>query len=87
MSGLVDGVGHGQVAVQDVIHHFVIFLLKTGVRDAFHHAELFVGVRQSNIKVDQVLQGRNAIEFTTQNEGGHFDLCRIHTGNFEHMST
>jgi hypothetical protein len=51
----VNGVGHGVVAVQNVINHFVVFLLEAGVRNALHDAELLVGVGQLFVELNQVV--------------------------------
>jgi hypothetical protein len=36
----------GKETVQNLVNHQMVFLLKAGMRDALHDAELFVGAGQ-----------------------------------------
>jgi len=50
--------------MQDVVRNAVIDLLGAVVRDAGHHRERLVRVRQARIKIEQVLGRGNAVELS-----------------------
>ena len=52
------GAGWREVCVQDVVDHQVVLLLEARVRDAGHHRELLVRVRQPLEELDQVVERR-----------------------------
>src|SRR5258705_7322331 len=66
--------------MQDVIYRQVIDLLETRMRDARHHRELLVGVRQTLEKLNQIVETCDAVEFAAHDERRHSDLLRIHYG-------
>ena len=63
--------------MQNVIDHHVVFLLETGVRNTRHHIELFVGVGQQFVEVDEVIKPGDAVVLATQNNGGDCDFERV----------
>jgi len=66
----------------DVIAHLVVLLLEARVRDAGHHRELLVCVGQAPVELDQVVQCRDAVEFTAHQQGGGADPGRVYHRQF-----
>ena len=73
----VDRVGLREPAQEDVVHDGVVLLLERRVRDARHHRELLVRVRQLLEELRQVVEARDAVPLPAHDDGRHRDLLRI----------
>ncbi len=77
-SRLVNGLRLAEEARQDVVDHHVILLLEAGVRNAGHHGELLVRVRQLLEELQQILHRGDAVELAAHDQRRHRDLFRVH---------
>src|SRR5437667_5134784 len=58
---------------QDVIDDRIVLLLQRGVRDAGHHGELLVRVRQLFEEFYEVLEAGDAVELAAHDDGRRVD--------------
>src|SRR5262245_12088531 len=72
----------GEERVQDVVDAKVIFLLKARVRDAGHHRELLVWIRQPLEEFDEIVESRDAVELAAHDDRRHWDFRRIDQRKF-----
>src|SRR6186713_1774544 len=70
-SRAVNGRGLREERQQDVVHHLVVDLLETRVRNSRHHGELLVGIGQALEELDQVVEACNAVELAAHDQRWH----------------
>src|ERR1043166_3058549 len=60
-----------------VVEAQVVLRGRGGVRDARHHDELLVRVRQLEEEIDQIFVGRDTVVLAAQDDGRDLDLLRV----------
>lgn len=48
-------------AKQNMVHHQIILLLKTRVRDSRHHGEVLIWIGKIFEKLNEIIEARNAV--------------------------
>src|SRR6266516_2989677 len=76
----IDGVWLGEEARQDVLDDLMVLLGETAVGNARHHGELLILVRQSLEELDKVVEARDSVVLTTQDDGRHAKLLWVDDG-------
>src|SRR5215510_59160 len=74
---LVDRCWLREEARQHVVADLVILLVERGVRDAGHHDELLVGIRQLLEEFRQIAEARDPVVFAAHDQRRHRDLLGI----------
>ena len=73
--------------MQNMIDGTIVLLLEARVRDAGHHRELLIRIRQPVEEFDKIVEAGDAVELAAHDDRRRGDFAGSTSGSFEHMST